>query len=128
MFALQQQVRSYAKAAGKGGKSAKPAVAAAAPAKEADPLAQPVFRLKRVPQVNKGDPVAQLTGPQVSNGPLKNATCHFHLYLAVDVVEDTGHMLLLCHAVVFQRSGTAVQVVAVVSSTPCSWLNAAMAV
>lgn len=35
-------------------------------------------------------------------------------------------MLLLCHAVVFQRSGTAVQVVAVITSTPCSWLNAAI--
>lgn len=100
MFALQQQVRSYAKAAGKGGKAAKPAVAAAAPAKEADPLAQPVFRLKRVPQVNKGDPVAQLTGPQVSNGPLKNATCHFHLFLAVDVVGG-GH---LAYALAVSRS------------------------
>lgn len=63
---LQQHVRGYAKAAGKGGKAAaKPAVAAAAATDDGDSLAPPAFRVKKVPQVYKGDPVAQLTGPQV---------------------------------------------------------------
>lgn len=60
-------VRGYAKAAGKGGgkAAAKPAVAAASEPAAADPLAQPQFRLKRVPRFNKADPVARLTDPQV---------------------------------------------------------------
>ena len=63
---LQQHVRGFAKAAGKGGGKAAPAKPAAAAAEQAkDDLSPPEFKIKRVPRVYKGDPVAQLTGPQV---------------------------------------------------------------
>ncbi len=96
-YTLQHQVCSYAKAAGKGGKSAKPAVAAAAPAKEADPLAPPVFKVKRVPQVNKGDPVAQMTGAQVSFAWLKGMPTYSTVPTQGDTgVESSNIALCLC--------------------------------
>lgn len=61
-----QQVRGYAKAAGgkKVAQAAKPAVEAAA-VPGPDDLSPPAFKIKHVPRVYKGDPVAQLTPAQV---------------------------------------------------------------